>query len=177
MRRFDGFLRAGRAPALWLSFGTAFAVALVMILAVAAGGAVAADSLAAERQKVIQNILDSTKGDPAALEAQISNIFGDLQGDDAVARAQQILDALPADISEAQWAAVDKAIGEKASGLTSQAAAAAIGAQLAAKQSALGKGVQTAKAETGQDAAATPKRQAPTPTPPQDEVVCASESC
>ena len=169
MRRLNGFLRAG--------LGMALLVALVTVFTLAAGSASAADPLAAERQKVIQNILDTTKGDSAALEAQIKNIFGDLQGDDAVARAQQILDALPSDISDGQWAAIEKAIGEKASALSSEAAAATIGAQLTAKQSALGKGVQTAKAETGQDAAATPKRQAPTPPPPQDEVTCASATC
>ena len=172
MRRSNNFLPTSRVPA----FLAALVMALVLPLAFAAGSASAADALVAERQKVIENILETTKGDPAALEAQIGNIFGDLQGDDAVARAQQILDALPADISDAQWAAVNKAIGEKASALSSQAAATAIGAQLAAKQIALGKGVQTAKAETSEKAAA-PKRQAPTPAPPQDEVICASATC
>ena len=155
---------------------SALAMAVLMVLALGASGAYAADSLQAERQKVIQQILDTNKNDPAALEASIKNIFGDLQGDEAVARAQQILDALPSEMSDAQWGAVKAAITAKSSRLVSPAASTAIDEKLAAKESALGKAVQQAKADSG-DSAPAAKRQAPTPPPPQDEVVCVSAAC
>jgi len=104
-----------------------------------AGSAFAEQSVEAQRQAVIQGILDDNAGDPAGLVDAIKNIFGDLQGDEAVARAKQILDALPSELSDAQWASIKTAIGDKASDLVSSSASQSIMSQLAAKESALGK--------------------------------------
>ena len=150
-----------------------------------AGSAVAQQSVEAQRQAVIQGILADNADDPAALQAAIENIFGNVQGDEAVARAQQILSALPSELSDAQWAAVKAAIGAKAGALISAGASQAINSELAAKESALGKTQLQASvvAEEGGDAGeggdtgeSSSAPGAPS-APPQNEVVCTSASC
>jgi hypothetical protein len=150
-----------------------------------AGSAVAQQSVDAQRQAVIQGILADNADDPAALQAAIENIFGNVQGDEAVARAQQILSALPSELSDAQWAAVKAAIGAKAGTLISAGASQAINSELAAKESALGKTQLQASvvAEEGGDAGeggdtgeSSSAPGAPS-APPQNEVVCTSASC
>lgn len=147
---------------------TAFLIALV----VSASGAYAADSSQAERQKMIQSILEKNKGDAAGLEASIQKVFGQVQGSEAVARAQQILDALPSEISDADWQAIKAALEAKASGLALPAASASIARKIAAKEAALSKTRQLARAAED-DSVPAAKRAAPSP-PPQQEVDCSS---
>ncbi|HIF99006.1 MAG TPA: hypothetical protein EYQ54_18625 [Myxococcales bacterium] len=133
MQRTDTLWRRGQ-------FCRGMAGLTVLLLTLSwAGSAFAEQSVEAQRQAVIQGILDDNAGDPAGLVDAIKNIFGDLQGDEAVARAKQILDALPSELSDAQWASIKTAIGDKASDLVSSSASQSIMSQLAAKESALGK--------------------------------------
>ncbi len=133
MQRTDTLWRRGQ-------FCRGMAGLTVLLLTLSwAGSAFAEQSVEAQRQAVIQGILDDNAGDPAGLVDAIKNIFGDHQGDEAVARAKQILDALPSELSDAQWASIKTAIGDKASDLVSSSASQSIMSQLAAKESALGK--------------------------------------
>ncbi len=133
MRRTNTLWRRGQ-------FCRGMAGLTVLLLTLSwAGSAFAEQSVEAQRQAVIQGILDDNAGDPAGLVDAIKNIFGDHQGDEAVARAKQILDALPSELSDAQWASIKTAIGDKASDLVSSSASQSIMSQLAAKESALGK--------------------------------------
>jgi hypothetical protein len=171
-------------------WGHATAVLLALLLALTltliwAGSAVAQQSVVAQRQAVIEGILAENADDPAALQSAIENIFGNVQGDEAVARAQQILSALPSELTDAQWAAVKAAIGAKAGTLISAVATQAINSELAAKESALGKtqlqasvvaedgGVTEDGGDTGESSSAPGAPLAP----PLDQVVCVSASC
>ena len=160
--------------------GLAIGLALTAVFTLVAAGAAQAQSLQAERQAVIQQILTDSSGDAAAVKAGLTHIFGDLQGDEAVARAQQILDALPSGISDSDWAAVKEALSEKAGALASAASSAAIGAKLAAKESELGKTQLQAAVITDDptdEAESSSKPYSPMNAPPQEEVICTSQSC
>lgn len=150
-----------------------------MLTLLAAGTAQAQSPQAEQRAAAIQQILTDNAGDTVGIKAEIKNIFGSVQGDQAVARAQQILDALPSEISDAEWAAVKDALSEKAAALASADASAAIGANLAAKESALGKTQMLAAVITDQpdEVERRSKRYVPMDPPPQEEVVCASQNC
>ena len=143
------------------------------------GSAFAQDSIEAQRQAVVQGIIADNAGDPAALQDAIENIFGNVQGDEAVARAQQILDALPSELSDAQWGAIKAAIGAKAGALISAGASQAINTQLAAKESALGKTQLQASvvAEDGGESGENSSAAGAPSAPPQDQVNCTSASC
>ena len=143
------------------------------------GGAIAQESRGAQRQAVVQGIIADNADDPAALQDAIENIFGNVQGEDAVARAQQILDALPSQLTDAQWGAIKAAIGAKAGALISAGASQAINTQLADKESALGKAQLQASVVTegdGDSGKSSSAGGAPS-APPQQQVVCASASC
>ena len=160
--------------------GRAVAAVLGLLLMVTwAGSAVAQQSVDAQRQAVIQGILADNADNPAALQSAIENIFGNVQGDEAVARAQQILSALPSELSDAQWAAVKAAIGAKAGALISADASQAINTELAAKESALGKSQLQASvvAEEGGDAGESSSARGASSALPQTEVDCVSASC
>ena len=164
------------------------AVLLAMFLTLSwATGAFAQQSLEAQRRAVIEGILAETAGDPAALQTAIENIFGSLQGDEAVARAGQIIDALPSELSDAQWSAFKAAISAKAGALVSGAATQSIMAKLAAKESALGKtqlhasvvaeeaeDEESSEAAEGGESGARPSTLM---SPPQEQENCASASC
>jgi hypothetical protein len=173
MQRLDMFRSNGRQ-------GRATAALLALLFTLTwAGSAVAEQTPDAQRQAVIEGILADNADNPAALQDAIANIFGDVQGDQAIARAQQILSALPSELSDAQWAAIKAAIGAKASALISAGASQAINTELAAKESALRKSQLQASVVTEEDGNAERKssaRGAPS-APPQDQVICASASC
>lgn len=173
MQRLDMFRSNGRQ-------GRATAALLALLLTLTwAGSAVAEQTPDAQRQAVIEGILADNADNPAALQDAIANIFGDVQGDQAIARAQQILSALPSELSDAQWAAIKAAIGEKASALISAGASQAINTELAAKESALRKSQLQASVVTDDDSNAGRKSSASgaPSAPPQDQVICASASC
>jgi hypothetical protein len=143
------------------------------------GGAFAEESRGSQRQAVVQGIIADNADDPAALQDAIENIFGNVQGEDAVARAQQILDALPSELTDAQWGAIKAALGAKAGALISTGAIQAINTQLAAKESALGKAQLQASVVTqdnGDSGKGSSAGGAPS-APPQQQVICASASC
>lgn len=143
------------------------------------GGAFAEESRGSQRQAVVQGIIADNADDPAALQDAIENIFGNVQGEDAVARAQQILDALPSQLTDAQWGAIKAALGAKAGALISTGAIQAINTQLAAKESALGKAQLQASVVTqdnGDSGKGSSAGGAPS-APPQQQVICASASC
>ena len=143
------------------------------------GGAFAEESRGSQRQAVVQGIIADNADDPAALQDAIENIFGNVQGEDAVARAQQILDALPSELTDAQWGAIKAALGAKAGALNSLGASQAINTQLAAKESALGKAQLQASVVTqdnGDSGKGSSTGGAPS-APPQQQVICASASC
>jgi hypothetical protein len=143
------------------------------------GGAFAEESRGSQRQAVVQGIIADNADDPAALQDAIENIFGNVQGEDAVARAQQILDALPSQLTDAQWGAIKAALGAKAGALISTGATQAINTQLAAKESALGKAQLQASVVTqdnGDSGKGSSTGGAPS-APPQQQVICASASC
>jgi hypothetical protein len=143
------------------------------------GGAFAEESRGSQRQAVVQGIIADNADDPAALQDAIENIFGNVQGEDAVARAQQILDALPSELTDAQWGAIKAALGAKAGALISTGAIQAINTQLAAKESALGKAQLQASVVTqdnGDSGKGSSTGGAPS-APPQQQVICASASC
>ena len=143
------------------------------------GGAFAEESRGSQRQAVVQGIIADNADDPAALQDAIENIFGNVQGEDAVARAQQILDALPSQLTDAQWGAIKAALGAKAGALISTGAIQAINTQLAAKESALGKAQLQASVVTqdnGDSGKSSSTGGAPS-APPQQQVICASASC
>ena len=164
------------------------AVLLAMFLTLSwATGAFAQQSLEAQRRAVIEGILAETAGDPTALQAAIENIFGSLQGDEAVARAGQIIDALPSELSDAQWSAFKAAISAKAGALVSAGATQSIMAKLAAKESALGKtqlhasvvaeeaeDEESSEAADGGESGARPSTLM---SPPQEQQDCPSSSC
>ena len=160
----------GRAPAALLA---------LLLTLTWAGSAVAQQSVDAQRQAVVEGIIADNAGNPAALQSAIENIFGNVQGDEAVARAQQILSALPSELSDAQWAAIKAAIGAKAGALISAGATQAINTELAAKESALGKTQLQASvvAEEGGDSGETSSARGAPSAPPQDSVFCASGTC
>lgn len=143
------------------------------------GGAFAQDSRGDQRQAVVQGIIADNAGDTAALQDAIENIFGNVQGEEAVARAQQILDALPPELTDAQWGAIKAAIGAKAGALISTRASTAINTQIAAKESARGKAQLQASVVT-EDSGGSGKSNsaggAPS-APPLQQVNCASASC
>jgi hypothetical protein len=178
MRRTNTLWRKGQ-------FCRAMAGLKVLLLTLSwAGSATAQQSVEAQRQAVIQGILDDNAGDPAGLVDAIKNIFGNLQGAEAVARAQQLLAALPSELSDSQWASIKTAIGDKAGDLVSSSASQAIMSQLAAKESALGKTQLQASVVTDADDSADSgdagesSRASSAPmAPPQDQVDCASASC
>jgi len=156
------------------------ALALSAMLTLLAAGTAQAQSPRAERQAAaIQQILSDNAGNAEGIKAEIKKIMGIVQGDRAVDRAQQILDALPSEISDAEWAAVKEALSERAAVLDSANASAAIGAKLAAKEIALGKTQMHAALITDQpdedESRSKPKVQMD--PPPQEEVVCASQNC
>jgi hypothetical protein len=162
------------------SNGRATAALLALLLTLTwAGSAVAQQSVDAQRQAVVQGILADNADNPAALQAAIENIFGNVQGDEAVARAQQILDALPSELSDAQWGAIKAALGAKAGALISAGASQAINTQLAAKESALGKTQLQASvvAEDDGDSGENSSAAGAPSAPPQDQVNCASGPC
>ena len=162
------------------SNGRATAAVLALLLTLTwAGSAVAQQSVDAQRQAVVQGILADNADNPAALQAAIENIFGNVQGDEAVARAQQILDALPSELSDAQWGAIKAALGAKAGALISAGASLAINTQLAAKESALGKTQLQASvvAEDDGDSGDNSSAGGAPNAPPQDQVNCTSASC
>ena len=143
------------------------------------GGAFAEESRGSQRQAVVQGIIADNADDPAALQDAIENIFGNVEGEEAVARAQQILDALPSELTDAQWGAIKAALGAKAGALISTGAIQAINTQLAAKESALGKAQLQASVVTqdnGDSGKGSSTGGAPS-APPQQQVICASASC
>jgi hypothetical protein len=143
------------------------------------GGAFAEESRGSQRQAVVQGIIADNADDPAALQDAIENIFGNVEGEEAVARAQQILDALPSQLTDAQWGAIKAALGAKAGALISTGATQAINTQLAAKESALGKAQLQASVVTqdnGDSGKGSSAGGAPS-APPQQQVICASASC
>jgi hypothetical protein len=143
------------------------------------GGAFAEESRGSQRQAVVQGIIADNADDPAALQDAIENIFGNVEGEEAVARAQQILDALPSQLTDAQWGAIKAALGAKAGALISTGAIQAINTQLAAKESALGKAQLQASVVTqdnGDSGKGSSTGGAPS-APPQQQVICASASC
>ena len=160
----------GRAPAALLA---------LLLTLTWAGSAVAQQSVDAQRQAVVEGIIADNADNPAALQSAIENIFGNVQGDEAVARAQQILSALPSELSDAQWAAIKAAIGAKAGALISAGATQAINTELAAKESALGKTQLQASvvAEEGGDTGESSSAGGAPNAPPQDQVNCTSASC
>ena len=170
MRRFGTLLR----------FGLGVSLAALITLALVASGASAQQSVEDQRKDVIQQILADGAGDAGRIKSGISNVFGDLQGDDAVKRAGQILDSLPSDISDNDWAAVKAALSAKAAQLSSSSASQAILAKIASTETALGKTVLQAKAVTDESEEASEradKASSPMAPPPQEEVVCISEPC
>ena len=170
MRRLGHFSR----------FGLGVSLAALITLALVASGASAQQSVEDQRKAVVQQILDTGAGDADKVKAGISNVFGDLTGNDAVKRAGQILDSLPSDISDKDWAAVKAALSAKAGQLSSSSASQAILAKIAATETALGKTVLQAKAVTDESEEASEradKASSPMAPPPQEEVVCTSESC
>ena len=161
-------------------FGLGAFLATLMTFALVVSGASAQQSVEDQRKAVIQKILADGTGDAEKVKSGISNIFGDLQGDDAVKRAGQILDSLPSDISDKDWAAVKAALSAKATQLSSSSASQAILARIAATETALGKTVLQAQAVTDESEEASERsgKTAPGMTPPpQEEVVCTSEPC
>lgn len=178
MRRFDTHLHSrlytqlcGLAVPLLLTLGLTLA---------AAGSAYGEESVQVRRQAAIQKILDDNAGDPDGMKNSIQKIFGDVQGDDAVVRTRQILDALPPDISDEDWEAIKAALSEKAGQLVSPAASQMIVEKLAAKESELGKTHLLAIADTdesGDEVETARKSSSPLAPPPQTEVVCVSENC
>ena len=174
MQRLDMFRSNGRQ-------GRATAALLALLLTVTwAGSAVAAEQTpGAQRLAVIEGILADNAGNPAALQDAIANVFGNVQGDQAIARAQLILDALPSELTDAQWGAIKAALGAKAGALISTGAIQAINTQLAAKESALGKAQLQASVVTqdnGDSGKGSSTGGAPS-APPQQQVICASASC
>ncbi len=143
------------------------------------GGAFAQEGRGAQRQAVVQGIIADNADDMAALQDAIENIFGNVQGEAAVARAQQILDALPSQLTDAQWGAIKAALGAKAGALMSAGASQAIITQLAAKESALGKAQLQASVvtEDGGDSGKSSSAGGAPSAPPQQQVDCISASC
>ena len=115
MRRFDTLHArlhtrlCGRAVALLLSFALTFALTLAV-----AGSAYGEDSAQVKHQLAIQKILDDNAGNPAGVKDAIKKILGNVQGNTAVLRTQEILDALPADLSFEAWETIKAALEERA---------------------------------------------------------------
>ncbi len=174
MRRLDTLLHARLC-------GLAVALLLTLVLTLAAAGsAYGEQSREAKRQAVIQKILETHAGDLVAVKDAIKKIFGDRQGNTAVGLVQMILDALPSDISDAEWGAIKAALSEMAGQLDSAVASQSIVEKLAAKESARGKTQLLARAATDEsrdEAEAGWKSSSPMAPPPQTEVVCTSENC
>lgn len=177
MRRFDTLLHArlhtrlcGRAVALLLSFALTFALPFALTLAVA-GSAYGEESLQVKHQMAIQKILDDNAGNPAGIKDAIKKLLGDVQGNDAVLRTQQILDALPVDLSFEAWETIRAALEERAmqlgQGITFRKISRLIDKMHEDMEMRLA--ARTDK----------PGRQysSQMPPPPQTEVVCVSENC
>jgi thioredoxin-like negative regulator of GroEL len=170
MRKLGNFLR----------FGLGVSLAALIMLCLAAGSVSAQESLEDQRKAVIQQILDTSAGDADAVKSSIANLFGDLEGDEAVTRAGQLLDAVPSDISDSDWAAVKAALTAKAGQLSSSSASQAILAKIADTEVALQKTVLQAKVVTDESEEASEradKASSPMAPPPQEQVVCVSEPC
>lgn len=172
MRRFDTLLHArlhtrlyGRAVALLLSFALTFALTLAV-----AGSAYGEESVQVKHQLGIQKILDDNAGNPAGIKDAIKKILGDVQGNDAVLRTQQILDALPVDLSFEAWEAIRAALQERAEQLW----------QVHGKASkSISRLIDEMHEVRLADRKDQPDRQysSQIPPPPQTEVVCVSENC
>lgn len=173
MRRFDTLLHArlhtrlcGRAVALLLSFALTFALTLAV-----AGSAYGEEPLQVKHQMAIQKILDDNAGNPDGMKDAIKKIFRDVQGNDAVLRTQQILDALPVDLSFEAWETIRAALEERAmqlgQGITFRKISRLIDKMHEDMEMRLA--ARTDK----------PGRQysSQMPPPPQTEVVCVSENC
>ena len=172
MRRFDTLLHArlhtrlyGRAVALLLSFALTFALTLAV-----AGSAYGEESVQVKHQLGIQKILDDNAGNPAGIKDAIKKIFGDVQGNDAVLRTQQILDALPGDLSFEAWETIRAALEEKAMQLGKGRDFRSV-SRLIDQMHEVKLALQTAK--PGRQYSS----QVPLPPPPQTTVVCVSENC
>lgn len=164
------------------------AVALLLTLALtlaSAGSAYGEQSVlakrnAAIRKMAIQKILDTNADNPDGVMDPIKKIFGEAQGNDAVVRTRQILDALPSDISDAQWGAIKAVLNEKAGQMISARASQLIVEKLAKKESELGKTQLLAIADSDEsvdEVEAGRKSSSPIAPPPQTEVVCVSQNC
>ena len=180
MRRFDTLLLhaqlhtrprlGGQAVALLLSFALTFALPFALTLAVA-GSAYGEDSAQVKHQLAIQKILDDNAGNPAGVKDAIMKILGDAQGNAAVLRTQEILDALPADLSVEAWETIKAALEERAMQLGQGMASTSI-SRLIDK---MNEGMEMKIAQRTD----TPDRQYPSEMapPPQTTVVCLSENC
>jgi hypothetical protein len=175
MRRFDTLLLhtrphtrlGGQAVALLLSFALTFALTLAV-----AGSAYGEDSAQVKHQLAIQKILDDNAGNPAGVKDAIMKILGDAQGNAAVLRTQEILDALPADISVEAWETIKAALEERAMQLGQGMASTSI-SRLIDK---MNEGMEEMRIAQRTD---TPDRQysSEMAPPPQTTVVCLSENC
>jgi hypothetical protein len=183
MRRFDTLLHTrlyarlcGLAVALLLTF----ALPLVLTLAVA-GSAYGEESVQAKHAATIQKILDDNAGNPDRVKDSIKKIFGDVQGNDAVLRTEQILVALPFDLSVTDWATIRAALEEKAMQLGPGRANASINRRLDEMDMRVSNFAMAEVIEPLEDEPLIkkPDRQysSPMPPPPQTEVVCVSENC
>ncbi len=194
MRRFDTLLHArlhtrlcGLAVALLLSFALTFALTLAV-----AGSAYGEESVQVKRQAAIQKILDDNAGNPDGMKDAIKKIFGDVQGNDAVLRTQQILDALPVDLSSEAWETIRAALEERAmqlgQGRASRSISRRIDEMLEDMDMRLAHRTdkpdfQIAKEEEPlEDEPPIPEKpdrqySSQMPPPPQTEVVCVSENC
>lgn len=176
MRRFETLLHArlhtrlcGRAVTLLLSFALPLALTFTLTLAVA-GSAYGVESVQVKHQRVIQKILDDNAGNPDGVKNAIKKIFGDVQGNDAVLRTQQILDALPGDLSFEAWETIRAALEEKAMQLGKGRDFRSV-SRLIDQMHEVRLALQTAK--PGRQYSS----QVPLPPPPQTTVVCVSENC
>ena len=167
MRRFDTLLHvrlqtrlSGRAVALSLSFALTFALVLAV-----AGSAYGVESIQDKNQTGIQKILDDNAGNPDGLKDAIKKVFGDVQGKDAVHRTQQILDALPEDLSFEDWETIRAALKESSMQLGRSRESRSINDPI------------DNMLEDIDMRFADRQYSSPMPPPPQTTVVCVSENC
>ena len=180
MRRFETLLHArlhtrlcGRTVAVLLSFALTFALTFALPLALTlavAGSAYGEDSVQVKHQKAIQKILDDNAGNPAGVKDAITKILGNVQGNGAVLRTQQILDALPVDLSFESWETIKAALEEKAMQLGQGRDFRSV-SRLIDQMHEVRLALQTDK--PGRQYSS----QVPLPPPPQTTVVCVSENC
>lgn len=172
MRRFDTLHArlhtrlCGRVVALLLSFALTFSLTLAV-----AGSAYGEDSAQIKHQLAIQKILDDNAGNPAGMKDAIKKILGDAQGNDAVFRTQEILDALPADISFEAWETIKAALEERAmqlgQGMTSRKISRLIDKMHEDMEMRLAQRTDTPDRQYSSEIA----------PPPQTTVDCVSENC